>query len=391
MKTLSRTSIQRMVGTNEGIGNAGGGTGGGGGGVDLSGLMPITTTFWGQSVADGAVEGSIEAGTNGGTLGGFHGLELNTHGTLSGYGGYIDFHYNGSSADYTSRIMEDSSGVLNLNGQVLITSGGNVGIGTTSDSSYKLRVGGSEYLVGGGLYFDNNRAIYFKDSNGNMRNAMTVNSSNQMAVGYEFRLRGYTTDIQGGIITFATNNGYSNGVDHRIEAMQIETSGRTWIKQGLRIGDGVILWDSANNALKVQKQDGSVANLYATGGLSALGMTAGVSSLDAMTFGNLTVTEKLTLDDTTGGGKGGGVIETAGDDPDAALHIRTYDNSSWVMVSDMCSEDGVDYWKILMDGEARFTKVYSPRFYLDGTHYFFLDSGVLKFYNGSTAKTVQLV
>ena len=375
-----------MTGTSSGgtrYAGGSGGTGGGGGSVDLSGLIPITTTFWGQTVAEGAVQGSIDAGTNGGTLGGFHGIELNTHGSLSGYGGYIDFHYDGSSADYTSRIMEDNSGVLNLNGQVLITSGGNVGIGTTPNSSYKLRVGGSEYLVGGSLYFDNNRAIYFKDSNGTMRNAMTVNSSNQMAVGYEFRLRGYTTDIQGGIITFATNNGYSNGVDHRIEAMQIETSGRTWIKQGLRIGDGVILWDSTNNALKVQKQDGTVANLYATGGLSALGMTAGVSSIDAMTFGYLTVTEKLTLDD----GSGKGIIESGG----GPLYIRTYDNNDYVMMGDMCSEDGSGSWRILMDGEAHFTKIYSPRFYLDGTHYFFLDSGVLKYYNGSTTKTVQLV
>lgn len=375
-----------MTGTSSGGTRYAGGsgvTGGGGGSVDLSGLIPITATFWGQTVAEGAVQGSIEAGTNGGTLGGFHGIELNTHGSLSGYGGYIDFHYDGSSADYTSRIMEDSSGVLNLNGQLLITSGGNVGIGTTSDSSYKLRVGGSEYLVGGSLYFDNNRAIYFKDSNGTMRNAMTVNSSNQLAVGYEFRLRGYTTDIQGGIITFSTNNGYSNGVDHRVEAMQIETSGRTWIKQGLRIGDGVILWDSTNNALKVQKQDGTVANLYATGGLSALGMTAGVSSIDAMTFGYLTVTNKLTLDR----GDGVGIIESGG----GPLYIRTYDNNDYVMMGGMCSEDGEEFWKIWMDGSAHFAKIYSPRFYLDGTHYFFLDSGVLKFYNGSTTKTVQLV
>ena len=31
-----------------------------------------------------------------------------------GTGGYIDFHYNGSTSDYTSRIIESSSGVLNL-------------------------------------------------------------------------------------------------------------------------------------------------------------------------------------------------------------------------------------------------------------------------------------
>lgn len=33
----------------------------------------------------------------------------------SQHGGYIDFHFNGSTADFTSRIIEDSQGVLNLN------------------------------------------------------------------------------------------------------------------------------------------------------------------------------------------------------------------------------------------------------------------------------------
>lgn len=32
------------------------------------------------------------------------------------YGGYLDFHYNNSSADYTSRIIEDASGQLTING-----------------------------------------------------------------------------------------------------------------------------------------------------------------------------------------------------------------------------------------------------------------------------------
>lgn len=32
------------------------------------------------------------------------------------YGGYLDFHYNNSSANYTSRIIEDASGQLTING-----------------------------------------------------------------------------------------------------------------------------------------------------------------------------------------------------------------------------------------------------------------------------------
>ena len=43
-------------------------------------------------------------------------IELNSTGGLSGYGGFIDFHYNGSTADYTSRIIEDASGELHFTG-----------------------------------------------------------------------------------------------------------------------------------------------------------------------------------------------------------------------------------------------------------------------------------
>ena len=36
-------------------------------------------------------------------------------GSSAGHGGYIDFHYNSSSADYTSRIIESGSGTLSIN------------------------------------------------------------------------------------------------------------------------------------------------------------------------------------------------------------------------------------------------------------------------------------
>lgn len=39
-----------------------------------------------------------------------------TNSSGSGNGGFIDFHYNGSGADYTSRIIEDANGQINVNG-----------------------------------------------------------------------------------------------------------------------------------------------------------------------------------------------------------------------------------------------------------------------------------
>lgn len=70
--------------------------------------------FWGQSINNGVVHGSIDAGTNGGAITGFHSIELNTEGSLSGYGGYIDFHYNGALSDYTARIIEATPGIIRI-------------------------------------------------------------------------------------------------------------------------------------------------------------------------------------------------------------------------------------------------------------------------------------
>jgi hypothetical protein len=59
----------------------------------------------------------------------------------AGYGGWIDFHYNGGGSDYTSRIIEDSSGKLKINNTIWANLSGNVGIGNNSPS-YKLDVTG---------------------------------------------------------------------------------------------------------------------------------------------------------------------------------------------------------------------------------------------------------
>lgn len=71
----------------------------------------------------------------------------------------------------------------------------------------------------------------------------------------------------------------------------------------LQIGGGRLCWDNTNKALYVQQADGSAANFYATGGVSALGMSGGGSpSLNTLTVGTLDVNDTATLGRMTVGG-----------------------------------------------------------------------------------------
>lgn len=113
-------------------------------------------------------------------------------------------------------------------------------------------------------------AQYIAFNDGGYKNVLTFNNS-ILSIGYGTRKNGRTTQIQGNTLTFRVAS-TENGID----AMTIDSNGRCYIPvaaQGLRIGDGLITWDSANSALKVTKYDNTAANFYALGGVSALGMS----------------------------------------------------------------------------------------------------------------------
>lgn len=226
-------------------------------------LTTVSKTVWGQTYwTSGGVPdnvtgnmtsvGSISTGSGGGSLIGFDCLELNTHGTQGANGGYIDFHYAGSSSDYTARIIEDASGRLFLN---------------------------------------------------------------------------------------APN--------------------------GVRIGDALLVWDTTNDALKLQKYDGSAVDVYSTGALSALGLSAGVTALDAMTFDNVTVNDQL---------KVGGLTATDLGSGNARLKANTI--------------------LYLGDGGNTYIDVYayvhSKRFYVGSNRYIYLDGTTLKYYDNGTDRAISL-
>lgn len=221
-----------------------------------------------------------------------------------------------------------------------------------------------------------------KDSSDNSVNLMTFNNRNELAFGYGARLRGYEVSLQGGTISLSVNSGYSDNTDHNLSAFYINANGQCYVPQGaqgLRIGDGLITWDSANNALKIQKSDGTAANLYALGGVSALGFYPGS---DAATVSHIT-TNLITFPDSE-------TNDCTITHVDGNLVIDTDDNSGYVKVCDICSNDGSLVWRIAIDGEAHFSQVHSPKFYLTSTKYIYLDNGTLKYYDGSTSKTIVL-
>lgn len=210
--------------------------------------------------------------------------------------------------------------------------------GTANVSGHMTGVG--NITMSGYLFMDNNTQIQMKDSNGTQTILLTLNTGNTFALGYGPRIAGYQTDIQGENINFAV------GQSSRINAMNITDTGMVHIQQGtqgLRIGDGLITWDSANNALKITKHDGTAINMYSLGGLSALGVWTGSN-------GDITVTGVT----ATGDIQGVNLIAT--------------------------------------------TKVTSPKFYFDSTRYLELyafspASGVtvrqLRFYDGENYKVVK--
>ena len=100
---------------------------------------------------------------------------------------------------------------------------------------------------------------------------------------------GRTAKAQGsGYIEWWASGGYFN---HHVGNVEIG-SGTTDTSHYIQIGGGRIYWDNQSKSLYVVQADGSTAaNLYATGGVSALGIsTGGTPSVSALTVGTLNAT-----------------------------------------------------------------------------------------------------
>ena len=113
---------------------------------------------------------------------------------------------------------------------------------------------------------------------------------------------GRAAKAQSGFIEWWASGGYFNHHMGSVEANGNVTVGTstTDTTHYLQIGGGRLFWDNTNNALYVQKADGTAAHFYATGGVSALGMSGGGSpSFNTLTVGTLNVNNDATINQLT--------------------------------------------------------------------------------------------
>lgn len=153
------------------------------------------------------------------------------------------------------------------------------GWGNHANAGYMLRTEGMRFLV-----LDAYIAARFVTATGASDTARTAKAQGE------------------GYIEWWASGGYFNHEMGFIRAKgNVEVgTGTSDTAHYLQIGGGRLYWDSTNNALYVQKVDSqgnvTAANFYATGGVSALGMSVGgTPSMNALTLQNLTVNGSATI------------------------------------------------------------------------------------------------
>ena len=252
------------------------------------------------------------------------------------------------------------------------------------------------------IWMNNGGAIRIKDSGDNYRNVLQYQyngGANVFSIGYGPLTQGHKTQIEGGTLEFLTAGSQNAG----LTAMSIDENGRVYIRQalqGIRIGDGLIVWDSESNAFKIMKYDTTSANLYTTGGLSALGMNSGSSgSIDTLkvntaiqcsdsgisfTYRMLTglnpETHKTTYDPFINLFK-----DSENQNPSGTANYYPCADFNYMVLRGRNGANLDINWKINSNGNAQFKRVY-----LDDTRYLYMNGSTLMFYDGSSSRIVQL-
>ena len=272
-----------------------------------------------------------------GTISNASGLEFTNLASGASHGGYIDFHYEGDTSDYTSRIIEDANGKLKINNTIWAALSGNVGIGTSAVSgSIKLIVDGytktsrlyltdsvylefdsqssGVHLVGAGFYSDSYISALGVNSGGGGGGGATLNEpldginnsglgapspGTQTGAAIVFNGTNWTySHSQGIVANYFDSIGYIRAVNNITS-----TSGNLQITSGRAAIGGAV-----NTSYK----------LYVAGNIRSNSMVLG----DDATVGTVTCTTIKTLSSR------GLSVQTSGNAP-------CYTNVAWSTSSDM--------------------------------------------------------
>lgn len=146
------------------------------------------------------------------------------------------------------------------------------------------------------------------------------------------------TDINGHIGLAVWGNG-NVGVGAFNPAYNLDVTGVIRATDSIIIGDGKIAWDATNNALYVQKKDGSVCHFYSLGGVSALGVGTGSgASISTLKVTTLNATNVNATNE----------IVTANIKPTRAgiIDLWTSDNSYYWEFNYQDTYDGMTYYAL---------------------------------------------
>ena len=229
--------------------------------------------------------------------------------------------------------------------------------------------------------YRNNTSYVMRSSSGGDVTMMRLNNSNVLEYGYGSVTPNYQTNLYGGS---------TKGIGFYAGSTLVASIYKDSSRYGWRIGDALLSWDSANNALKLSRPDGTAANFYALGGVSALGLSgtggASVSQInvtEALNFNNNT---KLRFRNAAGSLMSAMTVDDGNNlimgEAWSASGYNTYIRGNYFFI-----QTGASYttrMTISPNGYTTFSgNVQAPRFYLDSTRYLHVSSGHLYFYNGT--------
>nr|DAH31289.1 MAG TPA: tail protein [Caudoviricetes sp.] len=171
------------------------------------------------------------------------GLEFSNMGSSAGHGGYIDFHFNGSTEDYTSRIIESAFGKLHLVASLVRIGNGPSVTFAMSGTSYDYiwtEYPGAALILGtadGGGTNSSNSAIFIKGKRVYIGGTETGNNA---------------LNVLG--VAHATTGIYTDGY---ISARKQDTSSDIRLKTDFRPLDGALKYIRGTHFTRFRWKDGS--------------------------------------------------------------------------------------------------------------------------------------